>query len=62
MVQNQQAAAKKQAEEEKKRREEEEKERERERRRTDVNYNPLLQNGVTNKDVSIAVPQWCAVS
>ena len=28
-------------------------EKERERRRTDTNYNPLLKNGITNRDVSI---------
>ena len=27
-------------------------EKERERRRTDTNYNPLLKNGITNRDVS----------
>ena len=45
---------KKQVEEQKKAEEEKKKaeqEAENERRRTDTNYNPLLQNGVTNKDI-----------
>ena len=45
---------KKQAEEQKKLEAEklkQEQEEEMERRRTDTNYNPLLQNGVTNKDI-----------
>ena len=49
--------AQKKAEEAQKKAEEEEKarvaaEKERERRRTDTNYNPLLKNGITNRDVS----------
>ena len=43
-----QAEEQKKAEEEKKRLEQEA---ENHRRRTDTNYNPLLQNGVTNKDI-----------
>ena len=30
---------------------------ERHRRATDTNYNPLLLNGITNKDVSLTYPQ-----
>ncbi len=56
MVDSQNAQQKK-AEEDAKKAEEEAKakaaaEKERERRRTDTNYNPLLKNGITNRDVS----------
>ena len=54
MVQpNAAAQAKKAAEQAAQEAEEKKQAEERERRRTDTNYNPLLNNGITNKDVSI---------
>ena len=53
MVQpNAAAQAKKAAEQAAQEAEEKKQAEERERRRTDTNYNPLLNNGITNKDVS----------
>ena len=56
METKEQKEAKKAEEEAKKAQEEEKKkievEKEREKRRTDTNYNPLLKNGITNRDVS----------
>ena len=60
-----QEAEQKKAEEAQKKAEEEEKarvaaEKERERRRTDTNYNPLLKNGITNRDVSLLLSNYFA--